>query len=191
MISYNFRKISITITIFLFCFQAFSQKTSVKVLLDSVFVYLDSVPELRDSILLNNTITVNKDCQINLYNAEYKNLRIHLQYCLLPRYSKTERIQNTKNLISYFITEEIKQFNAKLYSKKETHKIFKILSDTSLYRSVHTKIYDSYWANSDKIIIFEGQVHNKSFVDEENKLVKIVQDDILNFSIYYIIMASI
>jgi len=157
----------------------FSQETNTSNIVDSVYSYLDSVPEIRNIVCKDLTKWKQNPQKIYFYNEEYATLKIHLKYSLLPNCSYNERINKTLNLLHYKLSELVTQFNTKLRTKDEIKEVFNRIVDSSHYKN-NASILDSYWANTDKIVVLIGQIHSSQFTEKENKLVTKVQEEIYN-----------
>ena len=174
-----YKLLLIYVVIFLNASVVFSQETKTSNIVDSVYSYLDSVPEIRNIVCKDLTKWKQNPQKIYFYNEEYATLKIHLKYSLLPNCSYNERINKTLNLLHYKLSELVTQFNTKLRTKDEIKEVFNQIVDSSHYKN-NACILDSYWANTDKIVVLIGQIHSSQFTEKENKLVTKVQEEIYN-----------
>lgn len=158
-----------------------------KTVIDSVYEYLDTVPELRNVIINNVLEKVNPTDTIRFYPEEFEELKVHLKYSILPKYSNKQKIVRAVTLLDYKLNEEVKQYKTTLFSERQLSQIFKHLRNNGIYAD-EVKVLDSYWAASDKMLVLIGQTHGNIYSEEENKRVCEVQNEIA--SVYETILAS-
>lgn len=158
-----------------------TETTNTSALIDSVAVYLDSVPELKNEIIKGVNEWKKNPKEIRFYPYEYEELRTHLTYSILPKYSFQERVKRATTLIDYKLSEEVKQYNKEKLTKGEVKTIFENLSDQKFYTD-STQVMDSYWADTDRLLVVVGQTHSKTYSELENMNVRDIQNEI--YSLY-------
>lgn len=168
--------------LFLFQFSiSIATDTTCATFLDSVYSYLDSIPHIKKELLPQLSQWDESTQKIEIAPDEYKEFQIHLRNCLLPRFTPTERLGNLERLITYKLSEEVKQYVYRPYPKDSLHSIFQQITDHNFY-SDSVVIKEKYWADSDRLIVVIGQSHSATGSEHEKKIVTQVQSEI--FELY-------
>lgn len=155
-----------------------NMKTSTAIILDSVYTYLDSVPEIRDSVFAQLQEWKHNPREVNFYPDEYKELRIHLKYSVISDYKFRDRVERTLSLLNHKLTEEVNQFLSQKKSIDDIKHVYSRIKDSCTYPNA--KVLDAHWADSDKLLVLIGQTHSFNYSEEENKLVSLIQNEIFS-----------